>query len=110
MPTTEAELRIWNRLSVQEKSIVIVAFYVASAVFPWVSITAVFAFLAGRMCGIQVGKLNAEIEEEERQHMRSKLVVELGVGTNTKTSQFLNPIPEVGPCAGEEEGEQGGEE
>ena len=66
MPTTEAELRIWNRLSVQEKACVIVLFYVMSALCPWISITAVFAFLMGRTCGIDVGKLNAKIEEEKK--------------------------------------------
>lgn len=77
MPTTEAEFRIWNRLSVHEKATAICLFYIASALFPWVSITAVFAFLAGRSCGIQVGKLNAAIEDEKTKAMRFRLLAEL---------------------------------
>ena len=100
MPTTEAELRIWNRLDVQTKSAAIVAFYIASALFPWISATAVFAFLAGRSCGIKVGKLNAEIEEESRQRMRCRILEEFQKRNSTRTAQVsqtsptLQPIPE----------------
>ena len=89
MPTTEAELRIWNRLSVQEKACIIVLFYVMSAVFPWVSITAAFAFFAGRECGIRVGELNSRLEEEKRQNMRSKIMEELSA--LNPTSNPSNP-------------------
>ena len=93
MPTTEAELRIWNRLSVQEKACVIVLFYVMSAVFPWVSITAAFAFFAGRECGIRVGELNSRLEEEKRQNMRSKIMKELSALNSTPNpSNPPNPL------------------
>ena len=96
MPTSEAELRVWNRLSVQEKSFAIVAFYMASALFPWITATAVFAFLAGRACGIQIGKMNAEIEQENSRAMRSKIIAELATRNKKtiQTSPILGPIPE----------------
>ena len=96
MPTSEAELRVWNRLSVQEKSFAIVVFYMASALFPWITATAVFAFLAGRACGIQIGKMNAEIEQENSRVMRSKIIAELATRNKktTHTSPILGPIPE----------------
>lgn len=139
MPTTEAELRIWNRLSVQEKACVIVLFYVMSAVFPWVSITAAFAFFAGRECGIRVGEVNLRLEEEKRQNMRSKIMEELSALNSTSNpSNPSNPPEPPTPlerlqsvaeevieeeieeelgeeemeneCAGEEEGEEKKEE
>lgn len=92
MPTTEAELRIWNRLSVQEKTCIIVLFYVMSAVFPWVSITAAFAFFAGRECGIRVGELNSRLEYEKRQNMRSKIMKELSaLNSTSNSSNFQKP-------------------
>lgn len=96
MPTSEAELRVWSCLSVQEKAAVIVAFYVASALFPWITATAVFAFLAGRACGIQVGKLNAEIEQENNRAMRSKIIAEMATRNKKSmpSSSVLTPIPE----------------
>ena len=102
MPTTEAEFRIWNRLGVHEKAAAISLFYVASALFPWISITAVFAFLAGRSCGIQVGKLNAAIEHEKTEAMRFRILAELqkqkqqveSLASSCQTYPTLTPIAE----------------
>ena len=119
MATTEAELRIWNRLNVQEKAVVIVLFYIVTAILPWLSITVVFSFLAGRSCGIKVGELNASLERENKRALRAKILSELkkkdmcgGLFIDPPSSPIQPRPPPPSWCAkeyGEEQGEEQGE-
>ena len=77
MLTSEGELRAWNRLSVQEKAAMITVVYISAAMFPWIVMTAGFAFFIGRSYGFEIGKLNVKLEQEKTEAIRSKLVAEM---------------------------------
>ena len=77
MTIRESEMRVWNRMSTQHKAACVACFYVCSALFPVLTATAVLAFLAGRSCGIQSEKLNAQLEAQSRERIRCELLSEL---------------------------------
>lgn len=92
---TQAEMRAWHQLSVHEKSGVIVCFYISASLFPWLVMTAVFAFCWGRVYGMEVGRLHAECEAEQRKTLRKEVEAELrGVAASGEIADdVLNQLP-----------------
>ena len=89
---SEAESRLWNRLSPQHKAMCVAFFYVSTALLPFVSCTAVVFFLLGRWFGARSEQLNAEIKEQERSRIVSEVLDEFVVAQrNSERDRLFFP-------------------